>query len=235
MHRLESTKGRRSVQSSHMMRRLERRCISSMAPMQQQQHSHVAKVAIATKSQSHHCRDRSLLLVPAKSDPPKPELGGMAADGATAGAEVVLPLPPAGRPSMEADAFPPDLPGRLLGEEDWEFGGKACSGAKAGSAVPGKAAFPPVTGLPSADEPSMDATPFLLSLLPRMPGEADGKSAAAGEAAEEGGRDVWRRACDGSILPRVGPLACTITAAVDVGSKSADPAQAQKRRFSHLL
>lgn len=143
--------------------------------MQQKQHSHVAIVAIATKSQSHHCRDKSLLLVPAKFDPPKLELGATAADGATAGAEVVLPLPPAGRPSMETDAFPPDLLGRALGEADWESGGKACSGAKAGPAVPGKGVFPPVAGLPSADALSMEATPLPLSLLPELPDEADGR------------------------------------------------------------
>ena len=146
-----------------MTRRLERRCRKTAAAMQQQQHSQVAAVAAATSSHSHHWRDRSLLL-PAKPDPPEPELGSKAEEGASAGAEGELPLP--GRPSIETDAFPPDLPWRP--EEE---------GAKAGRVSSVGSALGLLIGLTSVGALSMEAKP--LSIWPRAPEEEDWSRAAA--------------------------------------------------------
>ena len=156
--------------------------------MQQQQHSHVATVATATKSHSHQLIDKSFL-TPARSELAGGELGARTADGATAGADE-LSLPSAGRPSMEADALLPDLPRSPPEEEEWGpganacLGAKACCGANTGPSTPEAAVFLPVTGLSSADALSTEAAPLLSSILPALPDEEDWGPPVAGAGAE---------------------------------------------------
>lgn len=147
----------------------------------------MATVAIATKSQSHQFIDKSFR-TPARSELAGGELGAKTADGATAGADV-LSLPSAGRPSMDADALLPDLPGSPP-EEDWGpganacLGAKACCGANTGPSAPEAAVFPPVTGLSSADALSTEAAPPLSLFLPALPDEEDWGTPIAGAGAE---------------------------------------------------
>ena len=124
----------------------------------------MATVASATRSHSHHVPDRSLL-APANCEPADGNFGAKAADGAAAGAGVVLPLPSAGRLSMEADALLPDLFGKAPEEEeDWGPGANACLGA-----ITGLVMFMPEPALSSADAPSTEAAP----LPPITPDEGD--------------------------------------------------------------
>lgn len=122
-------------------------------------------------------------MVPAKSVTLKRGVGAKAADGAKAGPEGLLLLPPlAGTPSMEADALPPFWLCRAADPEEREFGAKAAPGAKAGPVRPPAAVLAPSAGVLSARPPSMEAKLLPELLLPERVVTPGG--AAAPEAAE---------------------------------------------------
>ena len=107
-------------------------------------------------------------MIPVKSLTLKLGVGAKAADGAKAGLEGLLPLPPplAGMPSMEADILPPFLLCRAADAEERELGAKAAPGANAGPVRPPAAVLSPTAGGLSASPPSMEAKLLPESLLP---------------------------------------------------------------------
>ena len=173
--------------NTYMIRRLLRRWSKATAAMQQQQHSQVAAVASPTRTHSHHFLD-SWSEVPAKSVAAKLGFGSKAAVGADAGAELllVLPLPPAATPSMDAETLLP-LAAERTPIEEREFGAKAAFGAMADGAKAGpyRPAAASSAGVFSPDALSMEATPLAAKLPPNLMDCPDrvATGPAAGEAA----------------------------------------------------